>query len=157
MSRDVYMRRASGLVRNISAWDAMIFNIMVMAPMAILVYGVWASIIYPGAHLPTTALLAIPISIIIGVFYTIFSIAMPRAGGDYIWMSRILHPSIGYAMNFFLFMLVLSVAGVYIPWFTQYVLSSILEVHGLVDLAAAVSTNKLALAFAVVYYLISPY
>ncbi|MEM4719064.1 MAG: APC family permease [Nitrososphaerota archaeon] len=154
MSGDVYVRRASGLVRNISAWDAMIFNIMVMAPMAILVYGVWASIIYPGAHLPTTALLAIPISIIIGLFYAIFSIAMPRAGGDYIWVSRILHPSIGYAMNFFLFMLVLSVAGAYIPWFTQYVLSSILEVHGLVDLAAAVSTNEFAFAFAVVYYLI---
>jgi len=56
MSGDIYVRRASGLVRNISTWDAMIFNIMVMAPMVILVYGVWASITYPGAHLPTTAL-----------------------------------------------------------------------------------------------------
>jgi len=60
MSGEVYVRRASGLIRNISAFDAMIFNIMVMAPMAILVYGVWASVIYPGAHLPATALLAIP-------------------------------------------------------------------------------------------------
>ncbi len=104
--------------------------------------------------MPTTALLAIPISIIIGLFYAIFSIAMPRAGGDYIWVSRILHPSIGYAMNFFLFMLVLSVAGAYVPWFTQYVLASIFEAHGLMDLAAAVSTNEFAFAFAVVYYLI---
>ncbi|MCD6536141.1 MAG: hypothetical protein J7K49_03820, partial [Thaumarchaeota archaeon] len=69
MGGDVYVRRASGLVRNISAWDAMVFNIMVMAPMAVLVYGVWASIIYPGVHLPSTALLAIPISIVIGLFY----------------------------------------------------------------------------------------
>ena len=154
MSGDVYIRRASGLVRNISAWDAMIFNIMVMAPMAVLVYGVWASIIYPGAHLPTTALLAIPISIVIGLFYALLSIAMPRAGGDYIWVSRILHPSIGYAMNFFLFMLVLSVAGAYIPWFTQYALAPMLEANGLTELAAAVSTNEFAFAFAVIYYLI---
>lgn len=153
MGAGIYARRASGLVRNISAWDAMVFNIMVMAPMAVLVYGVWASIIYPGTHLPTTALLAIPISIVIGLFYAIFSIAMPRAGGDYVWISRILHPSVGYAMSFFLFMLILSVAGAYIPWFTQYVLASILEANGLSGLAATVSTNEFAFAFAVVYYL----
>lgn len=153
MAKDVYVRKASGLVRNISAWDAMIFNIMVMAPMAILVYGVWASVIYPGADLPVTALLAIPISIIIGLFYAIFSLAMPRAGGDYIWVSRILHPSIGYAVNFFLFMVILSVAGAYIPWFTQWALASTLEVNGMVDLAATVSTNEFTFLFAVIYYI----
>ncbi|MEM3488836.1 MAG: hypothetical protein QXV24_05375 [Nitrososphaerota archaeon] len=88
MSRDVYVRRASGLIRNISAFDAMIFNIMVMAPMAILVYGLWASVIYLGAHLLATALLAIPISLVIGLFYALFSIAMPRAGGDYIYVGH---------------------------------------------------------------------
>jgi amino acid transporter len=154
MSGNVYARKASGLIRNISAFDAMIFNIMVMAPMAVLVYGVWASIIYPGAHLPTTALLAIPISIIIGLFYALFSISMPRAGGDYIWVSRILHPSVGYAINFFLFMVILSVAGAYIPWFTQYDLAAILEANGLPDLAATVSSNEFTFIFAVIYYLI---
>jgi amino acid transporter len=154
MNGDVYARRASGLIRNISAFDAMIFNIMVMAPMAVLVYGVWASIIYPGAHLPTTALLAIPISIIIGLFYALFSISMPRAGGDYIWVSRILHPSVGYAINFFLFMVILSVAGAYIPWFTQYDLAAILEANGLPDLATTVSSNEFTFIFAVIYYLI---
>jgi len=153
LAKDVYVRKASGLVRNISAWDAMIFNIMVMAPMAILVYGVWASVIYPGADLPVTALLAIPISIIIGLFYAIFSLAMPRAGGDYIWVSRILHPAIGYAVNFFLFMVILSVAGAYIPWFTQWALASTLEVNGMVDLAATVSTNEFTFIFAVIYYI----
>ncbi|MEM4405012.1 MAG: amino acid permease, partial [Nitrososphaerota archaeon] len=154
MSGDVYVRRASGLIRNISAFDAMIFNIMVMAPMAILVYGVWASIIYPGAHLPATALLAIPISIIVGLFYALFSIAMPRAGGDYIWVSRILHPSLGYAINFFLFMVILSVAGAYIPWFTQYTLAPIFEVNGMSELASIVSSNEFTFIFAVVFYLI---
>ncbi|MEM3145893.1 MAG: APC family permease [Thermoproteota archaeon] len=132
----------------------MIFNIMVMAPMAILVYGVWASIIYPGAHLPATALLAIPISIIVGLFYALFSIAMPRAGGDYIWVSRILHPSLGYAINFFLFMVILSVAGAYIPWFTQYTLAPIFEVNGMSELASIVSSNEFTFIFAVVFYLI---
>lgn len=154
MVDDVYVRKASGLVRNISAFDAMIFNIMVMAPMAILVYGVWASVIYPGAHLPATALLAIPISLVIGLFYALLSIAMPRAGGDYIWVSRILHPSLGYAINFFLFMVILSVAGAYIPWFTQYMLAPVFEANGMQELAATVASNEFTFVFAVVYYLI---
>jgi len=154
LSVEVYARKASGLVRNISAWDAMIFNIMVMAPMAILVYGVWASVIYPGADLPLTALLAIPISIVIGLFYAVFSLAMPRAGGDYVWVSRILHPSVGYAINFFLFLIIMSVAGAYIPWFTQWSLASVLEVNGMADLAASVSTNEFTFVFAVLYYVL---
>lgn len=154
MSEGVYARTASGLVRNVSAWDAMIFNIMVMAPMAILVYGVWASVTYPGAHLPTTALLAIPISIIVGLFYALLSAAMPRAGGDYIWVSRILHPALGYMINFFLFMVILSVAGAYIPWFTQYTLAPVLRVNGMPELASSVSSNEFAFAFAVAFYAI---
>lgn len=154
MTKEVYVRKASGLVRNISAWDAMIFNMMVMAPMAILVYGVWASVVYPGVDLPTTALLAIPISIVIGIFYAIFSLSMPRSGGDYIWVSRILHPSIGYSINLFLFMVILSVAGAYIPWFTQWALASVLEVNGLEGLAAFVSTTEFTFIFAVIYYIL---
>jgi amino acid transporter len=154
MEKEVYVRKASGLVRNISAWDAMIFNIMVMAPMAILVYGVWASVIYPGVDLPTTAILAVLISIIIGLFYAIFSVAMPRSGGDYVWVSRILHPSIGFMINFFLFTVVLSVAGAYIPWFTEWALASILEVNGYTEAAALVSTTWFSFIFATIFYII---
>ena len=153
MGTEVFVRKTSGLVRNISAWDAMIFNMMVMAPMAILVYGVWASVIYPGADLPTTALLAIPVSIVIGLFYAIFSLAMPRSGGDYVWVSRILHPAVGFSINFFLFMVIMSVAGSYIPWFTQWALASIFEVNGFTGLAAFVSTNEFTFLFAVIFYL----
>jgi amino acid transporter len=152
MGEGVYPRTASGLVRTVSAWDAMVFNIMVMAPMAILVYGVWASVIYPGAHLPATALLAIPISIVVGLFYALFSIAMPRTGGDYIWVSRVLYPAAGYAMNFFLFMVILSVAGAYVPWFTQYTLAPIFEAYGMAELSSLVSSNEFTFLFAALFY-----
>jgi len=154
MDKEVYVRKASGLVRNISALDAMILNIMVMAPTAIFVYGVWASAIYPGVDLPMTALLAIPLSIIVGLFYALYSAAMPRSGGDYIWISRTLHPAIGFMCNFFLFMVLLSVAGSYIPWFTQWALAPILEAIGYADLATFVSSNEFAFIFAVIYYIV---
>lgn len=154
MEKEVYVRKASGLVRNISALDAMILNIMVMAPTAIFVYGVWASAIYPGVDLPMTALLAIPLSIIVGLFYAIYSAAMPRSGGDYIWISRTLHPAIGFMVNFFLFTVLLSVAGAYIPWFTQWALAPILASLGYIETAAFVSTSEFAFIFAVIFYLV---
>lgn len=154
MEKEVFVRKASGLVRNISALDAMILNIMVMAPTAIFVYGVWASAIYPGVDLPMTALLAIPISIIVGLFYAVYSAAMPRSGGDYIWISRTLHPSIGFMCNFFLFMVLLSVAGSYVPWFTQWALAPILEALGYAELATFIASTEFTFIFAVIYYLI---
>ncbi|MGQ9642033.1 MAG: APC family permease [Candidatus Bathycorpusculaceae bacterium] len=154
MEKEVYVRKSSGLVRNISALDAMVLNIMVMAPTAIFVYGVWASAIYPGADLPMTALLAIPLSVIVGLFYALYSAAMPRSGGDYIWISRTLHPAIGFMCNFFLFMVLLSVAGSYIPWFTQWALAPMLEALGYAELAVFASSTEFAFIFAVVFYIV---
>jgi len=152
--KEVFVRKTSGLIRNLSAWDALVFNLMVMAPTAVLVYGIWASMIWPGVHLPTTALICIPISIVVGLFYAVYSTTMPRSGGDYVWVSRTLHPAIGFMISFCLFMIVLGVAGSYIPWFTQWALSPMLEANGFVDAAAFVSTNEFSYVFAVVFYLI---
>ena len=151
---EVFVRRSSGLVRNMSARDALILNVMFMAPTAVFVYGIWAAGIYPGVNLPMTALLAIPISLVVGLFYALYSIAMPRSGGDYVWVSRTLHPSLGFAINFFLFVGLLSVAGAYIPWFAQFALAPVLSFNGYPDLAAAVSTNEAMFAMAIPIYLI---
>ena len=152
--KEVFVRKTSGLIRNLSARDAMVFNLMVMAPTAILVYGVWASMIWPGVHLPTTALICIPISLIVGLFYAVYSTTMPRSGGDYVWASRTLHPAIGFMISFCMFMIVLGVAGSYIPWFTQWALSPMLEANGYADAAALVATNEFSYVFALLFYLI---
>ena len=151
---EAFVRRSSGLVRNISARDALILNVMFMAPTAVFVYGIQAAGIYPGVNLPITALLAIPISLIVGLFYALYSIAMPRSGGDYVWVSRTLHPAIGFAMNFFLFVGLLSVAGAYIPWFALYALAPILTFNGYPGLAATLSTNEAMFVMAIPIYLI---
>jgi len=131
----------------------MILNVMFMAPTAIWVYGVWASVVYPGVHLPMTAILAMLISIPVGLFYALYSAVMPRTGGDYVWVSRTLHPAIGFMNSFFLFMVLLSVAGAYIPWFTQYALAPIFMALGKPGIAQFVSTNEFTFIMAAIYYI----
>src|SRR5205814_853122 len=150
---DAFVRRSSGLVRNISARDALILNVMFMAPTAIFVYGIWGAGSYPGINLPVTALLAIPISLVVGLFYALYSVAMPRSGGDYIWVSRTMHPTVGFAINFFLFIGLLSVAGAYVPWFTQLALAPLLYYNGFPGLATTVSTNEFTFVAAIFVYL----
>jgi len=120
MASRVYVRRTSGLVREISAWDALVYNILVMAPTAVYVYGIWAMGLFPGVDLPLTVFIAVLVSIVVGLFYAYMSAIMPRTGGDYIWISRIIHPAIGFMMNFFLLNVLLTVAGSYIPWFVEW-------------------------------------
>jgi len=133
----------------------MIYNVVFMAPTAVFVYGIWALLTYPGTDLPITAIVSALISIPIGLFYAVYSASMPRSGGDYIWVSRVLHPAIGFSINFFFFVAILGVAGSYMPWFTQYALGPILEVGGYADLAAVVVTPEFTFAFAVVFFLFS--
>jgi amino acid transporter len=55
---------------------------------------------YPGANIPLSYWLIYPISCSVGVLYILFSAAMPRTGGDYIYVSRALHPLAGFVSNF---------------------------------------------------------
>lgn len=149
-----FARTSSGLVRSVSAWDAMIHNVCFMAPMAVMVYGVWSMELFSGVNLPLTALIAIPIAIICGIFYALFAAAMPRSGGEYIYVSRILNPAIGFSISFFFFVCLLSVAGAYVPWCTQWALAPILERLGCGGAATFISTNWMTFVIAVVIYVI---
>lgn len=150
----LFARPASGLVRSVSAWDAMIYNIVFMAPTAIFAYGFFAMSLFPGVDLPTTALISIPLAIVVGLFYALYSASMPRSGGDYVWVSRVLHPALGFMNNVVLFLILLSIAGAYMPWFTQWGIGPILQYFGQADNAALVSSNIFTFGWAVLFWLI---
>jgi amino acid transporter len=150
----IFARPASGLVRAVSAYDAMIYNVVFMAPTAIFAYGFFALSLFPGVDLPTTALISIPLAIIVGLFYALYSASMPRSGGDYIWVSRVLHPAIGFMNNVVLFLILMSIAGSYMPWFTQWGIAPILQSFGLANYATLVSSNMFTFGWAVLFWLI---
>ncbi len=98
----LYVRKSSGLVREASVLDAIIFNAVFSAPVgATLAFGIFYALgVFPGADIVTALLIAFAINIPVCVMMSMMASAMPRTGGDYVWISRILHPSVAVVSNF---------------------------------------------------------
>jgi APA family basic amino acid/polyamine antiporter len=98
----LFVRQSSGLVREASALDAMIFNAVFSAPVgATLAFGIFYALgTSPGADLVGALLIAFVVNIPVCIMMSIMASAMPRTGGDYVWISRILHPAAAVFSNF---------------------------------------------------------
>src|ERR1700730_9039763 len=101
-SSSFYVRKSSGLVREASAFDAIIFNAVFSAPVgATLAFGIFYALgAFPGADLVTALLIAFVVNIPVCIMMSMMASSMPRTGGDYVWISRILHPAMAVVSNF---------------------------------------------------------
>lgn len=101
--RDVFVRKASGLVRVLGPFETMFFNILFSAGLGFTTayFIVWAlGLTYGGIWTFVLGVIICTILTIVQNFvWAFFSVAMPRTGGDYVYTSRTLHPAIGFAAN----------------------------------------------------------
>jgi APA family basic amino acid/polyamine antiporter len=95
-----FVRRSSGLVRQISAGDALVGNILLVNLVAAAATLAVVPFTFPGASMPLAVLLAMIPALALATIYVLFGMAMPRSGGEYVYVSRALHPAIGFAANF---------------------------------------------------------
>ncbi|HMK83141.1 MAG TPA: amino acid permease [Candidatus Bathyarchaeia archaeon] len=109
-----FLRQATGLVREISTLDAFIFNMSASAVGPALVYMIVGTTLFPGADVILPCLIATILSLFIAATYAQLAAALPRSGGDYVFNSRILHPAIGFGMNFSLTLWAWFIAGFYV-------------------------------------------
>ncbi|MGI8720818.1 MAG: APC family permease [Geodermatophilaceae bacterium] len=96
-----FVRNATGLVREVSRWDALIMNTL---GMNVALGAVFLLLQAPGNFPGGNMLLAIVLGTVIMAFtllwvYSEFAAAMPRSGGDYVFVSRALHPIVGWLMS----------------------------------------------------------
>ena len=118
--QDVYVRQASGLVRTVGPSSALFANLVAMGIIVNFFWVVFASAGYPNANLVTTVGIGVLINIGVAFVYWMLSSAMPRSGGDYIFMGRILHPSIGLATNLVFTAVFITWAGLFAWYVTFY-------------------------------------
>jgi amino acid transporter len=126
----VFLREATGLVRGISPFDALMINIII----ANLVIGSVGLLIlpvtFPGVNLVGAIFFAGLASFAVAVVYWLFQLAMPRSGGDYVYTTRVLRPSLGFASNFSWTMWNLSFAGLNASYVASIGLSGLFLVAG---------------------------
>jgi basic amino acid/polyamine antiporter, APA family len=114
--KDVYVRQSSGLVRTVGARTALFANLVAMGIIVNYFWIVFASAGYPNANLVTTVGIGVLINVGVGYVYWMLSSAMPRSGGDYVFMGRIFHPSIGLGTNLIFTVVFISWAGLF-AWY----------------------------------------
>lgn len=93
----LFLRKATGLVRSWSVFDAFIyafFSINLVTLGFYIISQMWA---LNGALIPTLLISGIIILAECVVYASLIAV-MPRAGGDYVWQSRILGGGIGFVL-----------------------------------------------------------
>ena len=102
-SEKLFARKSSGLVRAASTTDASLVNVYV-ATFPIMVSFLLSIVLpfYGGANLYLTLLIGAVVALPILITYAVASSIMRRSGGDYVFISRLLHPAVGFAANFVL-------------------------------------------------------
>ncbi|AWR96848.1 amino acid permease [Acidianus sulfidivorans JP7] len=99
MSKNLFVRESSGLVKNVSAIDSIMLNLTNLSGGVALFTSV-SPYIPPGGVIWIAALLGFLFTLPQAYIYMVLSSKIPRTGGDYIWLSRILNGGVGTTMAF---------------------------------------------------------
>jgi amino acid transporter len=93
----LFLRKATGLVRSWSVFDAFVYAFFSINLVTLGLYSFSQMYYFEGGLLPTLLVSAVFLIFEIIVYASLISV-MPRAGGDYVWQSRILGGGIGFVL-----------------------------------------------------------
>jgi len=148
-------------VRNVSVFDGFLCVIGGVNIAVGLITYTTGPFIFPGGDLVMGTILATLLSIPIGVMYTLYGIAMPRSGGDYVLVSRVIHPVLGFVENFSLMLWSLFFAAFAVNFAVTLALAPSLLIVGtvtsnqyLVNLSALLSQPQYVLVIGLVLVVI---
>ncbi len=153
---NVFTRNATGLVRQIGAFDSFVTNFLSMALFGVLFIMVFAMGLYPNANIPISIAVALIPATIVALTYIVMSVAMPRTGGDYVWVGRIIHPVLGFVVNFGLTFYLFTFIAIDVGIFTQWGIGAYLynigittNDQGALNLATQLNTSGNLTVFAI--------
>lgn len=150
-----FVRQSSGLIREFGISDVILINVVgvnlgIVAALSIAtVAGLW-----PGASMIVVVLIGAIVSLATVSVYGMFSAAMPRAGGDYVFVGRSLTPWVGFLANWMITLSLFVLLGLFsvgtiteafAPALAAFGL--VANSHGLVSAAETLTTDKTLIAF----------
>src|ERR671923_1186623 len=128
--RSLFVRKATGLVRGWAVRDAFIYSVFAINLVTLGFYIFSFGPFIPAGSLLWAVILSGAYLVFQAITYASLIAAMPRAGGDYVWMSRVLGGGIGF---------VLAVCGWwFILWHWVPIYANILNVEVLGPLSAII-------------------
>ena len=92
----VFVRRASGLVREIGWFSALTMVLGHVIGGGINFHSTMDAVMYPGCDVPMAFFIAGVPSVLLAICFALMAVMMPRAGGDYIYITRAMDPLIGF-------------------------------------------------------------
>jgi amino acid transporter len=134
-SGGIFTRASSGLVRQVRTDDVMFYGWQQIA-LGYIIFIVAAWQFYPGASMELATLIATVVGLFIAGCYALLSMVYPRSGGDYVFMSRILHPMAGLVLSMSLIFWQLFYAGVNGAFLSRYGIAPMLSALGVEEHSA---------------------
>jgi len=133
---DLFQRKATGLLRGWSVRDAFIYSAFAINLITLGLYIFSFAPFIPDGSLVWAIVLAGLYLVFQAITYASLIAVMPRAGGDYVWMSRVLGGGIGF---------VLAVTGWwFILWHWVPIYANILNIQVLVPMATILGLDGVA-------------
>ncbi len=157
----IFVRKATGLTREVSSFGAYMIPWASMAGSGITVFAVQSIYLYPQANLALGFIIAGLPMLFNAMAIVILAIAMPRSGGGYVWGSRIVNPFLGWFSPGWMFFVTALLGLGLLLWVSSGTIGTILSVvgnvmhnPGLISFAITLSTVPWArMTFAVLYNL----
>ena len=95
-SQKVFARNATGLVREVPQRAAFVFNFIPSHPALVLSAALFfAFSLFPGGNFFFALVIDIPLVLAFAYSYGLLASMLPRTGGDYMLVTRIIHPVVG--------------------------------------------------------------
>jgi APA family basic amino acid/polyamine antiporter len=127
-----YARKSTGLVRQIGLGGQGVFAASGSPFGVTLVLGLFALTLFPKSNFFVALAIALVAGSFAWVTFALLSAMMPRVGGDYAFVSRILHPAVGLGSNLAFFVGSMMASGLWCYWVAEQGLSPAFSVIGAV-------------------------
>ena len=95
----LFSRNATGLVKLGTPYKLMVMNIVNIGITYAAFYFWLLPLNFPRTSLMDALLLTLPFGLGFLLTYALLAISMPRSGGEYLWISRAVHPAIGWGTS----------------------------------------------------------